>query len=140
MRFFIQPLSPSHRGPSDAIVEACSNLITEPSAARERLVSGLYRSKEGATDGVALVERAFALTVGVQPIRDRMRAAHVREIDQGVKQGTINADEAAQLRKAAEAVAAAIAVDDFAPEEFAAHRSAKGEGTSRKTTQRPAAE
>jgi len=139
-RFFIQPLSPSHRGPSDAIIEACSNLITEPNATRERLVGGLYRSKEGATDAVALVERAFALTVAAQPIRDRMRAARVRDIDQALKQGTISANEAAQLRKLAEAVSAAIAVDDFAPEELTAHGSARGDAASRKTTQRPAAE
>jgi acyl-CoA dehydrogenase len=140
MRFFIQPLSPSHRGPSDTVIEACSNLITEPNATRERLVGGLYRSKEGATDAVALVERAFALTVAAQPIRDRMRAARVRDIDQAVKQGTISTDDAAQLRKAADAIAAAVAVDDFAPEELTGHGSARGDVTSRKTTQRPAAE
>ena len=58
------------------------------------------------------------MTVAVQPIRDRMHAARVRDIDQAVKQRTITADEAAKLKAAAAAVAAAIAVDDFAPEEL----------------------
>jgi len=54
----------------------------------------------------------------VQPIRDRMHTARVRDIDAALEQRTITADEAAQLRQAAAAVAAAIAVDDFAPEEL----------------------
>ena len=58
------------------------------------------------------------MTVAVQPIRDRMHAARVRDIDQAVKQRTITADEAVKLKAAATAVAAAIAVDDFAPEEL----------------------
>jgi acyl-CoA dehydrogenase len=70
-------------------------------------------------NGIALLERAFAMTVAVQPIRDRMLKAHVRDIDQAVKQCTITTDEAAHLTAAADAVAAAIAVDDFAPEELA---------------------
>jgi acyl-CoA dehydrogenase len=71
----------------------------------------------------------------VQPIRDRMRAAHVRDIDQAVKQRTITAGEAAQLRAAADAVAAAIAVDDFAPEELSARGAAtKGDVPSQPTS------
>jgi hypothetical protein len=42
----------------------------------------------------------------------------VRDIDQAVKQRTITADEAAKLKAAAAAVAAAVAVNDFAPEEL----------------------
>ena len=87
-------------------------------------------------DGVALLERAFALTVAVQPIRDRMRTARVRDIDQAVKQRTITADEAAQLKAAADAVAAAIAVDDFAPEELTSRGAAnKGDVSSQATSQ-----
>jgi acyl-CoA dehydrogenase len=47
-----------------------------------------------------------------------MRKARVRDIGQAERQRTIDATEVAQLREAAEAVAAAIAVDDFAPEEL----------------------
>jgi acyl-CoA dehydrogenase len=47
-----------------------------------------------------------------------MQAARVRDVDQALQQRTINDDEATQLREAADAVAAAIAVDDFAPEEL----------------------
>jgi acyl-CoA dehydrogenase len=48
-----------------------------------------------------------------------LREARVFEIDKARQQGLINDAEAAQLRAAAQAVAAAIAVDDFAREELA---------------------
>ena len=110
---------------------ACADLITTPSAARDRLTVDLYHPTElDGSNGIALVERAFTMTAEVQPIRDRMHAARVRDIDQAVEQGTITADEAAKLKAAADAVAAAIAVDDFAPEELTL-RGAKGTGTER---------
>ena len=86
---------------------------------------------------LALLERAFAATVAVQPIRDRMHAARVRDIDQALVQRTITEDEAAQLKAAAEAVAAAIAVDDFAPEELTA-RGANKEDVSSQPISQPA--
>jgi hypothetical protein len=88
-----------------------------------------------------VLEHAFAMTVAVQPIRDRMHAARVRDIDQAVTQRTISANEAAQLRSAAEAISAAVAVDDFAPEELTSRGAVnKGDGSSQTTSQpRPAA-
>jgi acyl-CoA dehydrogenase len=119
LRFLIQPFGPRRRGPSDRVTDRCADLVANPSAARDRLTVDLYHPAADQNEhGVALLERAFALTVAVQPIRDRMQAARVRDVDQGVKQRTISADEAAQLKTAADAVAAAVAVNDFAPEEL----------------------
>jgi acyl-CoA dehydrogenase len=119
LRFFIQPLGPRRRGPSDRVTARCAAIITAPSGARDRLVADLFHPAESEThNGLALLERAFAMVAAVQPIRDRMHAARVRDIDQALKQHTITADEAAQLKEAADAVAAAVAVDDFAPEEL----------------------
>ena len=144
LRFLIQPLSPSSRGPKDRVTAQCAAIITNPCPARDRLMVGLFKPTwaEGKhSDGVAVLERAFAMTIAVQPIRDRMRTARVRDIDQAVMQCTISADEAAQLRTAAEAVSAAIAVDDFAPEELTSRGSAnKGDVSSQANSQtRPAA-
>jgi hypothetical protein len=47
----------------------------------------------------------------------------VRDIDQARAQNLITEAEAEQLRAAADAVAAAIAVDDFAPEELARRKA-----------------
>jgi len=141
MRFLIQPLSPSTRGPTDRVTQAAAEIITNPCPARERLTAGLYQPSIDADDGVALVKRAFAKTVAVQPIRDRMRAARLRDIDHALGAGTINAEEAAQLLAAAEAVSAAIAVDDFSPQELASRGAAKnGDVPSQAKAHRPAAE
>jgi acyl-CoA dehydrogenase len=142
LRFCIQPFGRRRRGPSDHVTDTCADLITTPSAARDRLTVDLYHPTEmDGSNGIALVERAFALIAALQPIRDRMHAAHVRDIDQAVKQGTVSADEAAKLKTAAEAVGAAIAVDDFAPEELtgrgAASKGSKGEASSQATSQVP---
>jgi acyl-CoA dehydrogenase len=139
LRFFIQPLGPRRRGPSDRVTDACAELITDPSAARDRLTVDLFHPApaEG-TNGIALLERAFAATVAVQPIRDRMHTARVRDVDQAVKQGTITADDAAKLKDAAAAVAAAIAVDDFAPDELTSRgRASKGDVSSTATPREP---
>jgi acyl-CoA dehydrogenase len=137
LRFLIQPLGPRRRGPSDRVTDKCADLITAPCAARDRLTVDLYHPAETQTgNGVALLERAFAMTAAVQPIRDRMHTARVRDIDQAVKQRTITADEAAQLKAAAAAVAAAIAVDDFAPEELTSRGAFhKGDQPSQATSQ-----
>jgi acyl-CoA dehydrogenase len=141
MRFLVQPLSPSTRGPTDRVTQAAAAIITNPCPARERLTAGLYEPKADSSDGVALVKRAFAKTVAVQPIRDRMHAARVRDIDQALAGGIISAADAAQLKSAAEAVSAAIAVNDFAPEELASRGLPKnGDVSSQVKVHRPAAE
>jgi acyl-CoA dehydrogenase len=142
LRFLIQPLGPRRRGPPDRVTEACAAIITEPSTARERLLFGLFqaRTTNGAgLDCVGVLMHAFDMTVAVQPIRDRMRTAKVRDIDQAVKQRTITPEEAASLHAAAEAVAAAIAVDDFAPEELTARGAHKGDASSQATSQQRSA-
>ena len=53
-----------------------------------------------------------------------MHHAHVREVDDARRQGLITEAEASELRATEEAVAAAIAVDDFAPEELAPRQAA----------------
>src|ERR1700722_10186110 len=137
LRLFIQPFGPRRRGPSDRVTDACADLITNPSAARDRLTVDLFHPAQTQTEnGIALLERAFAMTVAVQPIRDRMHAARVRDIDQAVKHRTITSDEAVKLKAAGDAVAAAVAVNDFAPEELTSRGALhKGDQPSQATSQ-----
>jgi len=144
LRFLVQPLGPRRRGPSDRVMIECANIITNPCASRDRLTADLYKSTNVAgehADGVAILEHAFAMVVAAQPIRDRMHAARIRDVGQALKQGTITADEARQLDVVAEAVSAAVAVNDFAPEELTS-RDAKhsGDESFQPTSHRPAAE
>jgi acyl-CoA dehydrogenase len=121
LRFLLLPLGPRRRGPSDRLTEACAELLLSPSAARDRLTVDIFHGT--GDNGLALLERAFALTVATQPLRERMHKAHVRDIDKARQQGLINDAEAASLQAAGEAVAAAVAVDDFAPEELSPRRA-----------------
>jgi acyl-CoA dehydrogenase len=91
----------------------------EPSATRDRVTVGLYHPTD---DGpIARLDRAFKLAVAAQPIRDRLRKAHVHDPETARAQGLINESEAAQLAALAKAVADVINVDDFAPEELIRH-------------------
>jgi acyl-CoA dehydrogenase len=140
LRFLIQPLSPRRLGPSDRVTARCAEIITGPCPARDRLIVDLFkptRSSGEHAEGVAVLERAFTMAVAVQPIRDRMRTAKVRDVDQAVKQRTISTDEAVQLRAAAEAVSAAIAVDDFAPEELKSRAAPNKGDVSSQTKPQP---
>jgi acyl-CoA dehydrogenase len=122
LRFMLLPFGLPRRGPSDRLTQACAEILLTPSATRERLTVDIFHCP--GDDGVARLERAFALVVAAQPLRDRLRQARVADIDQARAQRLINDAEAQQLRAAADAVAAAIAVDDFAAKELAPRKAA----------------
>src|SRR5262249_17986902 len=111
MRFMILPFGRHRRGPSDRLTDACSSILLEPSATRDRLTVDLFHG-EG-NDGVVLLERAFKLKIASHDVRERLRKARVHDVSKARAQGIINDAEAAQLDELAKAIEAAIAVDDF---------------------------
>jgi len=116
LRFMLLPLGPRERGASDRVTQACADILLKPSPTRDRLTVDLF---PGTGDsGLARLERAYAAVIAASPIRERMRKARVRDVDTAFRQALINEAEAQELQSAADAVAAAIAVDDFAPEEL----------------------
>jgi acyl-CoA dehydrogenase len=137
LRCLLLPLGPLRRGPSDRLTQACANMLLEPSATRDRLTVDIFHGT--GDDGLARLERAYALTIAAQPLRDRLHKARVRDVEKARQQGLINEAEAAQLHAVADAVAAAVAVDDFAPEELSP-RVSQGEVLSRAISRPTAAE
>jgi acyl-CoA dehydrogenase len=121
LRFMLLPFGVRRRGPSDRLTQTCAALLLTPSATRERLTADISHGIGG--DGLSRLERAFELTVAAEPLHDRLQRANVRDIEKARQQNVINDVEAAQLHAAAEAVAAAVAVDDFAPEELSRQRA-----------------
>jgi acyl-CoA dehydrogenase len=109
------------RGPSDRLTIACAELLLAPTATRERLTVDIFHGT--GDNGLARLERAFELTTSAEYLHARMHRANIREIELARQRDIINDAEAAQLRIAAQAVAAAVAVDDFAPEELSARRA-----------------
>jgi len=137
LRFLLLPFGLRRRGPSDRLTRTCADLLVAPSATRDRLTADIFHGV--GDDGLARLERAFALAVAAQPLRDRLHRAHITGSGEARRQGLINDAEAAQLRAAADAVAAAVAVDDFAPEELSA-ALARGEIPSQAISRPTAAE
>jgi acyl-CoA dehydrogenase len=140
LRFLLLPLGPRHRGPPDTLTRACAAILLEPSATRDRLTVDLVHPNDDS--GLAQLELAFRLTAAVQPVRDRMHQARIRDIEQARQKNLVNDDEATQLREAEKAVAAAIAVDDFTAEELTHHDANRTQGDTSspaKSRPRPAA-
>jgi acyl-CoA dehydrogenase len=112
LRIAVLPLGPRRRGPSDHVTRACADLLLTPSATRDRLVENVYVG--GKDEAVGQLIDAFERVVATQPIHDRLRAQKIRDWKDGVEAGWVTADEIAALEAADKAVAAVIAVDDFA--------------------------
>jgi acyl-CoA dehydrogenase len=134
----VLPFGRHRRGPSDRLTEACASILLEPSATRDRLTVDIFHS-EGEHDGVARLERAFRLKVASHEVRERMRKSRVRDIGKARAQGLINDAEVIQLEELAKAVAAAIAVDDFAADELSPQQKSPGDVPSISMTQPSAA-
>ena len=131
-KFLIQPLGPRRYGPKDKITVRCAEILMAPSATRDRLTSGLHRGR--GNDAVAALERAFSLSVLTEKPRDAMRKAAIDNPETAVATGDITAAEAEQVAEYRKAVAAVVAVDDFAPGDIAFH----GMGAEQRETGRPA--
>src|ERR1700744_3912131 len=114
LTFLIQPFGARGLGPSDHVTHQCAQLVLEPSAARDRLTPDLSHVEEDR--GVARLEKAFLLVTGAEDIARKMRAAHLDDWKQAVKNGVITQSEGEKLAAAHEAVSKVIEVDDFAPE------------------------
>ena len=114
LKLIVQPLGARAIGPSDHVVHQCAQLLLSPSQARDRLTPDLAAVDDDG--GVARLEKAFRLVTAADDIARRLRAARLRNAEDGVKQGVITQAEADQLAVAYQAVAQVIEVDDFAPE------------------------
>jgi acyl-CoA dehydrogenase len=117
LKLLVLPLGARALGPSDALMARCANILVEPSATRDRLTAGLYRGS--GDDGLARLDRAFALVTQTEAIRDKLKRSGENDWRKAREQGLISEDEARRLDETDKAVAAVIEVDDFAPEELA---------------------
>jgi acyl-CoA dehydrogenase len=111
------------------VIQATADMLLTPSAARERLTTGIARDAEN--EGLKRLARAFELVAASEPIRDRMKALGIRDPQAALERGVISKKELADLAVMMEAVKLVVAVDDFAPEEVSAIYKGKGEGPSK---------
>lgn len=109
--------------PSDADTALCARILLEPSASRDRLVGVVWNTCN--SPSVEALEHAFDQVIKVQPTRDRLHEAGLKDWRLAFERGALTAEQAQALEAAEEAVAAVIAVDDFDADSF--RRSASQE-------------
>ena len=105
-------------------------LLLEPSEARDRLTDGIFVSRN-AHDVTGRMEHALERVLAAEPVEKKLRERKISDPETALAAGIISPSEAALLKEAADAVLAAISVDDFPPE-------AIGKGVEQSTRQKPA--
>jgi len=130
MRFVIFPRGRTYFAASDRLGRAIVEPLMMPSATRDRLAWGIYRTIEPGNQ-LGLLQEALELAVAAEPLEKRIRVEGVKtglitaldlpgQIEQALAAGIVNANEAATLREFDRKVMAIIDVDDFATEELMA--------------------
>jgi acyl-CoA dehydrogenase len=131
------PFGARRRGPDDALVRRCAELLLEPSDTRERIACDIYLGEGRPDHPVAILERAFRLKVATEPLRRRLADARCADMEEAVERGILSAGEHDRLAEAEAAVAEAIAVDSFPPEALRGFARAGAEDAA-DTVARPA--
>lgn len=117
MKFICQPLGLTNHGPTDELVIECAELLLSDNPSRDRITANICLGYDD--DAVQTLENAFRLVQETAPAQRKLRKERCDSIAEGVERGLISADDAEQLLRAGEAVAAACAVDSFPAEYFA---------------------
>ncbi|PVA10613.1 acyl-CoA dehydrogenase [Pelagivirga sediminicola] len=103
------------KGPSDALVEACSDLIYAPSAARDRITGGIGGGC--LHPGITLLNECYAEVNAMAPVMKRLREAR-KTPQEGLEAGILSDAEMEQIAAMQDLVSRVIAVDDFTPDEL----------------------
>ncbi len=131
LRLFIFPLGTRSVQPSDRLGHKVSTLLLSPSATRQRLTDGIYKTPTK-NNQVGMMDEILHQVIAAEPVERRLRKA-LRNgvlaegspdavIDQAVEDALISKEEASLVRLARQATLEVIAVDDFDPEELQRQR------------------
>jgi len=121
MRLFALPLGRRLRPPSDRLGTRVAGILMEPSAARDRLVSGAYFRLDR-SDPVGVVELAMQKGIAAEPVERKIRKAtgiqvtpydYEGAVAAALAAGDINPLEANAVREAMDLAARTIEVDSF---------------------------
>jgi acyl-CoA dehydrogenase len=132
MRWVVFPRGLTYFPPSDAQGREIARLMTNPTAARDRLCAYAYRTLEPG-NALGLLQEALLLADGAEAIEKRVRVDGVKtgritaldvraQIAQALELGILSDAEAERLRDYDAKVMDLINVDDFAPHELGAER------------------
>jgi acyl-CoA dehydrogenase len=128
LRFAIFPRGRTYSAPSDELGQEIVELLINPTATRERLSAGAYKTLEPGNP-LGLLQEALELAEQVKPFERRVfdarRAGEIRaddtpgQIDEAEAKGIITAAEAESLRAFDRRVLELTGVDDFDPRDLA---------------------
>ena len=122
---FAFPFGARARPPHDTLGHKAAALLLEPSGARERLTAGIFVSNDP-DSALGRIEDALPKVIAAEPIERKLehladvQVSLTRDglIESALAQELITREEAELAERAHTARRAAIAVDDFAPENF----------------------
>ncbi|AOX99632.1 acyl-CoA dehydrogenase [Jeongeupia sp. USM3] len=125
MRRVVFPFGLSYKPASDRTGTAVAKLLMEPSAARDRLVHYMYRSKDE-NDAVGVLEHALKAVIETEALEGKLRSAQRKgqlagitaheKLEDARNKGLINDIEFAAVQRARRLKREVIMVDDFDPQ------------------------
>lgn len=117
----------SYAPPDERLIAQVASVLRQDSPPRDRLTQGIYRN-EHPDDATGRIELAFKAVLAAAPAEDKLRRAlrqnrlraddPVGIVDEALSLGIITPEEAGLIHRAEQARLAAIAVDDFSPDEL----------------------
>ena len=116
LRVFTWP-GDTQRGPDDRLTATSSNLIYEPSAARDRITGRLHQGCD--RNGVKLLNRCYDKVNEMAPVMKRLREAK-KTPQEALEAGILSDAELLEVEEMKALVAKVIAVDEFAPTDLGA--------------------
>ena len=105
------------RKPGDRLTAECSDLIYNPSATRDRITGQLHQGT--GDDGIATLNACYEAVVEMGPVMKRLRDAR-KTPQEALKAGILSDAEMTKIGEMQKLVDRVVAVDDYAPEDFAA--------------------
>lgn len=122
LRVMIFPRGRTYSSPADELAQEITDLIINPTEARNRLCKDIYTLCES-NNPLGLLQEALELTEVVKPLERKVFDARKSgvvtaedtpsQINQAEEKGILTAEEATQLRDFDDKVMTLIAVDDF---------------------------
>jgi acyl-CoA dehydrogenase len=130
LRVCIFPRGRTYSSPSDELGQEIVELIINPTATRERLADGIYKTVEPGNQ-VGLLQQAMEIAEQVKPLERRIfdarRAGDIKaddipgQIDEAEKKGVLTPAEAEAVRAFDRRMLDVTGVDDFDPAELRRH-------------------
>jgi acyl-CoA dehydrogenase len=127
MRKIIFPLGKSYAPPDDRLDHTVADTLLSPSEARDRLTAGIH-IPDTIEESLRLLEEALTRIIAAEPVEKKIRKA-IRSgvlkkntqgdgLEEAVKAGVINYDEAALVQAAIAVRKEVVRVDDFKTDQW----------------------